>query len=1063
MIEDNHGYSEVPAIMPSAFTESVVEDAALAWFEQLGYEVLHGPDIAPGQPSAERDDYRDVILGGRLRDALARINPEASPETRDEALRRVVQAEQPSLMLANRAFHRLLVDGVFVEVLRDGERRGERVVLVDFDDPRNNDWLVVNQYTLVEGRVERRPDVVVFVNGIPLAVVELKNTADEGATIDHAYNQLQTYQAQIPRLFQTNELLVISDGNETRIGCVTTPRERFAAWKTIDGDELLPSASLEVTIKGVFEPRRFLDLVRSFVVFEDDGSSIVKKVAHYHQFHATRKALAAALAASADRGNGKGGVLWHTQGSGKSLTMLFFAGKLITHPAMANPTIVMLTDRNDLDDQLFGTFSRGKDLLNQNPVQAGSRSHLRELLSVASGGVVFTTIQKFFPAPGEDEYPQLSDRRNIVVMADEAHRSQYELGERVNRETGDITRGFAGNMRDALPHATYVAFTGTPLELSDRDTRYVFGDYIDIYDVERAIADGATVPIYYESRLVKLDLADDEADLLDAEFEEITEGEEEQQRSRLASKWSQLEAVVGTPKRLAEVAADLVEHIERRQAAMAGKVMIVCMSRRICVDLYDQLVRLRPEWHGESDEDGALKVVMTGSASDPLDWQPHIRNSERREKLANNFKNPDDPFSIVIVRDMWLTGFDAPSLHTMYIDKPMRGHGLMQAIARVNRVFRDKPGGLVVDYLGIANNLKAALRSYVLDGGDRRKPIENEQLDIGELVAAMREKLELCRDVFRDFDYRLFLSGAPSERLDVVARAQDHIILKNAYHPNENIKERFLNHATALLKAFALASATPEAQKVKTEVAFFQTVKAALVKITGGGVGRDDEGMDHAIRQLVDEAIAPDGVVDIFAAAGLEKPDISILSDTFLAEVRDMPQRNLALELLKKLLNDEIKAARRTSVVQSKRFSEKLEESLNRYRNRALETAQIIEALIDLAREMREASARGERLGLSNEEVAFYDALAANASAQEVMGDEELQFIAREVARTVRGNVSIDWTVRETARANLRRHVRRVLRKFGYPPDVQESATQLVIQQAELFASEEATTAGYVN
>ena len=1048
----------------SMFTESIVEEAALAWFEQLGYEVVHGPDIAPGQPAAERDDYRNVVIAGRLRDAIARINPGASPEARDEALRRVVQAEQPSLVLANRAFHRLLVDGVFVEVLREGEKRGERLALVDFDDPANNDWLAVNQYTVVEGQIERRPDVVVFVNGIPLAVIELKNTADEDATVDHAWNQLQTYQAQIPRLFQTNVLLVISDGNETRVGCITTPRERFAAWKTIDGEELLPSASLEVTIKGVFEPRRFLDLVRSFVVFEDDGASIVKKIAHYHQFHAVRKALATALEASSARGDGKGGVLWHTQGSGKSLTMLFFAGKLITHPAMANPTIVMLTDRNDLDDQLFGTFSRGQHLLNQAPVQAQSRAHLRELLSVASGGVVFTTIQKFFPAPGEDEYPQLSDRRNVVVMADEAHRSQYELGERVNRATGDFVRGFAAHMRDALPQATFVAFTGTPLALSDRDTRLVFGDYIDIYDVGRAIEDGATVPIYYESRLVKLDLAEGQASLLDAEFEEITEGEEEQQRSRLASKWSQLEAVVGTPRRLAEVAADLVEHIERRQGAMAGKVMIVGMSRRICVDLYDQLVRLRPAWHGETDEGGVVKVVMTGSASDPLDWQPHIRNAERRRDLADRFKNPDDPFSIVLVRDMWLTGFDAPSLHTMYIDKPMRGHGLMQAIARVNRVFRDKPGGLVVDYLGIANNLKAALRSYVLDGGDRRKPIENERLDVGELVAAMLEKLELCRDVFRGFDYRLFLTGAPSERLDVVARAQDYLILRDFRERGEHVMERFLDHATALLKAFALASATREAQQVKTEVAFFQTVKAALAKTTGRGIGRGGDDMDHAIRQLVDEAIAPDGVVDIFAAAGLEKPDISILSDTFLAEVRDMPQRNLALELLKKLLNDEIKAARRTSVVQSKRFSEKLEESLNRYRNRALETAQIIDALIDLAREMREANARGERLGLSTDEVAFYDALAANESAQQAMGDEELQFIAREIAKTVRGNVSIDWTVRETARANLRRHVRRVLRRFGYPPDMQESATQLVIEQAELFASEEtAGMAGYVS
>lgn len=804
-------------------------------------------------------------------------------------------------------------------------------------------------------------------------------------------------------------------------------------------------------------PRRFLDLVRSCVVFEDDGKTVVKKVAQYHQFHAVRKAMATALKASSTGGDGKGGVLWHTQGSGKSLTMLFFAGKLIAHPAMANPTIVMLTDRTDLDDQLFGTFARGKDLLRQKPVQAESRAHLRELLSVNAGGVVFTTIQKFFPSADEEDYPLLSERRNIVVMADEAHRSQYNFGTRVG-ETGKFVRGFAQHMRDALPQATFVAFTGTPLELADKDTRLVFGNYIDVYDVGRAIADGATVPIYYESRLSKLDLPEGQADLLDEEFEEITEGEETQRRDRLASRWSQLEAVVGTPKRLAQVAADLVEHVERRQAALAGKVMIVCMSRRICVDLYDQLVKLRPEWHGEDDATGQLKVVMTGSASDDLNWQPHIRNKERREALADRFKNPDDPFRMVIVRDMWLTGFDAPSLHTMYIDKPMRGHGLMQAIARVNRVFRDKPGGLVVDYLGLANNLKAALRAYIREAGTDGKPIENEQLDVGELIAAMIEKLELCREALRGFNYDAFLTGSQSERLAVISEAQQFLILRDYMERGADVIPRFLDHATALLKAFALASATKEAQRVKTEVAFFQTVKAALNKTTGRGTGKSEQDLDHAIRQLVDAAIAPEGVVDIFAAAGLEKPDISILSDTFLAEIREMPQQNLALELLKKLLNDEIGATRRTSVVQSRRFSEKLEESINRYHNRAIETAQIIEALIDLARELREANARGDRLGLSADELAFYDALGANDSAKDVLGDDQLLLIAREVADTVRNNVAIDWTVRENARANLRRLVRRVLRRHGYPPDQQEAATLLVIEQAELFAHEDTAT-----
>ncbi|MDP9355453.1 MAG: type I restriction endonuclease subunit R [Chloroflexota bacterium] len=1040
--------------MPSSpFTESVVEEAALAWLQQLGYDVLHGPDIGPDSANPERLNYQDGILAGRLRDALARLNPSASPEAREEAYRRLTQIGSPSLIQANRAFHDLLVNGIPVEVLRNGEQRGELIRLVDFDDPPNNDWLVVNQFTVI-GQTERRPDTVVFVNGLPLAVFEFKNMADPKATIDTAFKQFQTYQAEIPRLFHANELLIISDGAKTEIGCITTPRERFAAWKTVDGDELLPNATLEVAIKGVFEPRRFLDLLRSFIVFEDDGKTVVKKISQYHQFHAVRKAMSTALRASSTSGDGKGGVLWHTQGSGKSLTMLFFAGKLISHPAMANPTIVMLTDRTDLDQQLFNTFSAGKDLLRQNPVQAESRVHLRELLSRNAGGVISTTIQMFFPNRDEEDYPLLSDRHNIVVMADEAHRSQYGFGTRIG-ETGKFVRGFAQHMRDALPHATFVAFTGTPLELADKDTRLVFGDYIDIYDVGRAITDGATVPIYYESRLIKLDLPEAQADLLDEEFDELTEDQEETRRDKLKSKWAQLEAVVGTSKRLDDVAADLVEHVERRQEALDGKVMIVCMSRRICVDLYDQIVKLRPGWHGEDDATGELKVLMTGSASDKLEWQPHIRNKERRERLADRFKDPDDPFRMVIVRDMWLTGFDAPALHTIYLDKPMRGHGLMQAIARVNRVFHDKPGGLVVDYLGLANNLKAALRAYIRDAGEGGKPIENEQLDVGELVAAMIEKLELCRDAFRGFNYDSFLTGSQSERLAVISKAQEFLILRDYMERGASVIDRFLDHATALLKAFALASATKEAQKVKAEVAFFQTVKAALSKTTSRRNGKSDEDLDHAIRQLVDQAIAPEGVVDIFAAAGLEKPDISILSDAFLAEIRELPQRNLALELLRKLLNDEISATQRTSVVQSRRFSEKLEESINRYHNRALETAEIIEALIELAREMREANARGERLGLSDDEVAFYDALGANDSAVQVLGDDQLRIIAREVADTVRNNVTIDWTVRENARANLRRLVRRVLRRHGYPPDQQEAATLLVVEQAELLAREE--------
>ncbi|MFN8679119.1 MAG: type I restriction endonuclease subunit R [Thermomicrobiales bacterium] len=1035
-------------------SESVIEGAALAWLEALGYTVVHGPDIAPGGIFPERVDYREVVLSGRLSDAVARINMEASAEAQEEAIRLVLQVGAPGLLDANREFHRLLTGGVPVDVWRNGEARSELIQIVDFDMPGNNDFVAVNQFTVTAGKIERRPDIVVFVNGLPLATIELKNMADMKATTSTAYNQLRTYQQQIPQLFHYNEVLVISDGNDTRIGAIGAGEEHFLAWKTVDGETVSPAATLNVAIKGVFEPGRFLDLVRSFIVFEDDEGRLTKKIARYHQFHAVRKAIVTARRATSPKGDRKGGVLWHTQGSGKSLTMLFFAGKLAQQEGhLANPTIVMLTDRTDLDDQLFGTFVKGAGVLRQTPERAENRQHLRELLDTGQGGVIFTTIQKFLPTEEEEQHPLLSERRNIIVMADEAHRTQYNFGTKLG-ETGKFVRGFAQHMRDALPNATFVAFTGTPLELADRDTRVVFGDYIDIYDVGRAIADGATVPIYYESRLIKLDLLEAQRSILDEEFDEITEAEEEVRRNRIGSRWSQLEAVVGTEKRLAQVAADLVQHAAQRQEGLAGKIMIVTMSRRIAVDLYNQLVALHPEWHSEDDETGALKVIMTGSASDDLAWQPHIRNKERRERLADRFKDPNDPFSMVIVRDMWLTGFDAPSLHTIYIDKPMKGHGLMQAIARVNRVFRDKPGGLVVDYLGLANNLKAALRLYMHEAKTEAAPIENDDLRIDELVAAMLEKLELCREAFHGFDYGVFLTGTPAERTKVVTDAQDFLILRDYREPGNHVKDRFLDHAVALAKAFALASATPEAQRVKLEIAFFQTVKAALTKTTGSGDSRSDEQMDHAIRQLVDQAIAPDGVVDIFAAAGLEKPDISILSDGFLADVRDMPQKNLALELLKKLLNDEISAQRRTSVVQARRFSEKLDESIKRYHNRALETAQIIEALIDLAREMRAEQTRGERLGLSNAEVAFYDALNEHVSAEDLLQDEQLREIARDVAATVRNNTTIDWTVRETARAHLRRMVRRVLNVHGYPPEGRDAATDLVIEQAELLGAE---------
>jgi type I restriction enzyme R subunit len=1025
-------------VSQNPYTEGVVEEALLEWLGGLGYEVRPGPEIAPAEPAAERDDYREVVLRGRLRAAVERLNPGVPAAALDEATRQLLRVESPSLVVANRRAHRMLVDGVQVEVPAEGGGvRGVRVRLVDFEDPTANDWLAVNQFTVMEGQAHRRPDVVVFVNGLPLAAVELKNPADEDATIWTAFKQLETYKLELPSFFALNELLVVSDGVDARLGSITSPREWFQPWRTIEGLGVAPARAnrLEVLARGVFEKSRFLDLVRSFVVFEDDGARVAKKIAGYHQFHATRKAVETTVRAASPDGDRRAGVVWHTQGSGKSLTMAFYAGKLVLHPALENPTIVVLTDRNDLDDQLFGVFAACEDLLRQAPAQARGRAHLRELLQMASGGVVFTTIQKFLPEEKGDRFPLLSERRNVIVIADEAHRSQY-----------DFIDGFARNMRDALPNATFVAFTGTPVELDDRDTRAVFGDYIDVYDIQRAVEDGATVPIYYESRLARLELAEDEKPHLDEDFEEITEGEEVDRKERLKSRWAQLEAIVGSEKRLTLVARDLVEHFERRLDAMEGKAMIVCMSRRICVDLYREIAKLRPAWHDEGDDQGAMKVVMTGSASDPTNWQPHIRSKSRREALARRFKDADDPFSIVIVRDMWLTGFDAPSLHTMYIDKPMRGHGLMQAIARVNRVFRDKPGGLVVDYLGLADDLRRALAVYAQSGGRGSAAV-----DQNEAVAAMRERYEICCDLFHGFDYTTFLTGTAAQRMSLLPAAQEHVLAQ------EHGRERFVKIVGELSRAFALAVPREEALAVRDEVAFFQTVKAALAKTTLGDA-RPEEDLDHAIRQIVSAAIAPRGVIDVFEAAGLTKPDIGLLSEEFLAEVREMPQRNLAVELLRRLLSDEVTVQKRTNLVQSRSFAQMLEAAIRRYQNRAIETAQVIEELIALAKEMREAARRGEELGLTDAEVAFYDALETNDSAVRVLGDETLRAIARELAETVRRNATIDWAAKESVKARLRALVRRTLRRYGYPPDMQEQATRTVLEQAELLGLEWAAT-----
>ena len=1043
----------------TTITEDDVERLALGWLSDVGWLAVHGSEIGPDAEGAEREDFGDVVLEGRLRGALERLNQGLPYEALEDAYRKLMAPFGTSLAVKNASFHRMLVDGVNVEYRGDdGRIRGAQVRVIDFENVGANDFLALNQFTVMENRNNRRLDIVLFVNGLPLGIIELKRPSTRDATIWTAWQQLQTYKSELPTLFSMNEVLIVSDGFKARVGTFTAGQEWFKPWRTISGAEVVDQTvpQLETMIRGLCEPSRFLTMLRDFIVFESDGGLPVKKMAGYHQFHAVQVAVDETIRASrmmdssvdlADPGSGyesgrrpggdfgdkRIGVIWHTQGAGKSLTMAFYAGRVVRERAMNNPTVVVLTDRNDLDDQLFGTFSRCSDLLRQTPTQADSRADLRRKLSVSSGGVVFTTIQKFFPDEKGDRHPMLSDRRNIVVIADEAHRSQY-----------DFVDGFAAHMRDALPNASFIGFTGTPIEFEDKNTRSVFGDYISVFDIQRSVDDGATVPIHYESRLAKLELKADERPKIDEEFEEATEGEEVERKEGLKTKWAQLEAVVGTEERLKLIARDIVDHFEARLDAMEGKAMVVCMSRRICVDLYKELVALRPSWHDDDDDKGEIKVVMTGSASDPVEWQQHVRNKARREGLAKRFRDSSDSFKMVLVRDMWLTGFDAPSLHTMYADKPMQGHNLMQAIARVNRVFRDKPGGLIVDYLGLAPALQVAVKTYTESGGTGTAV---EDLDKDTAVALFHEKYEVCEGLFHDFDWSIWTTGNAADRLKLLPSAQEHVL------GLDDGRDRCLKAVRELSQAFALATPRDEVLAKRNGVGFFQSVRVALMKRDEND--RTPSGdLDQAVRQIVANAVSPDGVIDIFEAAGLKKPDISILSDEFLAEVQNMRRKNLAVELLRKLLQGEITRRRKRNVVQARSFAEMLEETLRKYRNRAIEAAQVIEELIDLAREMREANERGEKLGLTEDELAFYDALSDNKSAVEVMGDELLGDIARELVRTVRNNVTIDWTIRETTRARLRVLVRRMLRKYGYPPDMQEKATQTVLEQAEVLSAD---------
>jgi type I restriction enzyme R subunit len=1025
-------------------TEAQLEQATLNWLRDIGYTLLNGIKIAFDGATPERPDYKNTLLPFRFRDAINRLNPNIPLAAREDAFRQVQDLGIPSLLSANRHFHKLLVNGVPVQYQKDGETRGDFVRLVDWETPTTNDWVAVNQFSIKGARHTRRPDIILFVNGLPLVLLELKNPADKNADVWKAFDQIQTYKEQIPDVFQYNEVLVISDGTEALLGSLSADAERFMAWRTIDGKTIDPLGQfqeLETLVRGLLDPGYLLDYLRYFVLFEDDGK-LVKKIAGYHQFHAVRAAIEQVVQASRPDGSHKGGVVWHTQGSGKSITMTCFAARVMQSAAMENPTVVVITDRNDLDGQLFGVFSLSQELLREQPVQVSTRQDLRiKLANRPSGGIVFATIQKFMLGEDEDTFPVLSDRSNIVVIADEAHRTQYGFDAKLKGKADEerYQAGYAQHLRDALPNATFVAFTGTPVSSEDRDTRAVFGDYIHIYDMQQAKEDGATVAIYYESRLAKLKLNEQQMPTIDAEVDELAEDEEESTQSKLKSRWAALEKIVGAEPRVAQVAADLVEHFEERNKAMAGKAMVVAMSRDICVHLYNEIIKIRPDWHDEDPEKGAIKIVMTGSASDKALLRPHIYDGKTKKRLEKRFKDPSDELKLVIVRDMWLTGFDAPCAHTLYVDKPMKGHNLMQAIARVNRVFKDKQGGLVVDYIGIGNELKAAMKEYTNSSGRGRTTV-----DAHEAYGVLAEKLDILRGMLHGFDYSNFMTAGHK----ALAGAANHVLgLKDG-------KKRFADTAVALSKAFTLCCTLDEAKSVREEVAFMQGIKVLLTKRDITAQRKTDEQRELAIRQIISSAVVSDSVVDIFDAVGLDKPNIGLLDDEFLAQVKNLPERNLAVEMLERLLQGEIKSRFRSNVVQEKKFSDLLSNVIQRYQNRAIETAQVMEELIEMAKKFREASSRGEYLGLTDDEVKFYDALANNESAVRELNDEVLKKIAHELTENLRKNVKVDWAERESVRANLRLMVKRILRKYKYPPDQQDGAVELVLQQVQALGDE---------
>ena len=1062
--------------------ESDIEQLAIERLEAKRWNYLYGPDIAPDGETPMRASFDEVVLREKLERAVARLNPSVKEEVRDEAIKTVLRIASPDTLANNEEFHRLLTEGVPVSTYQDGMERGERVWLVDFEDPWNNEFTVVNQFTIIENGHNRRPDVLLFVNGLPLVIIELKNAADENATIESAYRQIETYKQQIPSLFTYNELIIISDGLEARAGSLSAGFSRFSAWKSEDGEHIASPLTnqLEVLINGMLEKDTLLDIIRSFTVFEKQKTEdlktgittikTVKKIAAYHQYYAVNKAVESTLRATGINiggekasespenfgfktvkeqavGDHRAGVVWHTQGSGKSLSMVFYTGKIVQR--LNNPTVVVITDRNDLDDQLFDTFAGSRQLLRQTPVQAENREHLKSLLKVNSGGVIFTTIQKFQPETG-NVYEQLTDRSNVIVIADEAHRTQYGFKAKtvdVKNEAdevigSEVKYGFAKYLRDALPNATYLGFTGTPIESTDINTPAVFGNYIDVYDIAQAVEDGATVRIFYESRLAKVALSDEGRKLvteLDKELD--TETMDDVQKAK--AKWTQLEALIGSPNRIKNIATDIVQHFEERQKVFEGKAMIVAMSRRIAAALYDEIVKLRPEWHSDDLSKGAIKVVMTSSASDGPKISKHHTTKEQRRALAERMKDPTDELKLVIVRDMWLTGFDVPCLHTLYIDKPMQGHNLMQAIARVNRVYKDKPGGLVVDYLGIASDLKKAL-SFYSDSGGKGDPTQQQE----QAVALMQEKLEVVEQMLHGLDYQQYFAENTSGKLSWILKTEDFIL------GLEDGKKRFVNEVTALGKAFAIAIPNEQAMDVKDEVAFFQAVKARLCKFNQSGNGRNDEEIETTIRQVIDQALVSDKVIDIFDAAGIKKPDISILSEEFLMELKGMEHQNIAMEVLRKLLEDEIKTRSKYNVVESQSLMEMLDRSINRYHNKVITAAEVIEELIKLSKTIVEKDADAQKMGLSTYEYAFYTAVANNESAKELMGKDKLRELAVVLTETIRKNASIDWTIKENVRAKMKVAVKRLLRRYGYPPDMQMLATDTVLKQAEKIAEE---------